>query len=160
MANPLDKYGLGDFASMLSGDVIPKRPSEEIPEKPIPDYLIVSGSGKKGAKMNNISPDKDKPAWKFGKQKFPRILRKAMEGADELEELHCGCKCKECISNYRSYWEEKSYSTELQKALDEERESMKSVLLEVGKLEYDYKNKLSHANLTVDVVEDKYRVIT
>jgi len=150
-----DKYGLGAFASMLDDGIIPKRPSEETPEKkPLPAHLIVSGKEKK-----NSSPDKEHPFWKYGKPKFPHISRKKMEFADELTELACGCSCKDCIGNYRAYWEEKSYSKELNEALKQERDAMKEVVLEVGKMEKDMKEQLSEAQLTVDVVENKHRLL-
>ena len=36
---------------------------------------------------------------------------------------------------------------------------MKDVLLEVGKLEHEFNDKISRATLTVDVVEEKYRLL-
>jgi len=142
MADPLDKYGLGAFASMLDDGIIPKRPSEETPEKPVPAYLVVSGKEKK-----HTSPDKEHPLWKYGKPKFPHITRKKMEFADELTELACGCSCKDCIGNYRAYWEEKSFSKELTEALKAERDSMKSVVTEVGAMEKEMREKLSEAQV-------------
>ncbi len=152
--NVADKYGLGAFASLLDDGIIPKRPSEEVHEKPIPGYLIVSGKDKKSS-----SPDKNNPHWKFGKPKYPHIIRKKMEHADELTELHCGCKCTECITNYRAYWEERAYSKELFEALKAERDSMKDVVEEVRVMEKDFKDKLSEAELTVTVVENKHRLL-
>jgi hypothetical protein len=163
MGDQLDKYGLGQFAFMLGDGALPKRPSEEEPEvDKTPDYLRVSPTkfGPKGqaAKLAS-SPEKEAPMWVFGKPRYPHINRKSMPGAEEMTELNCGCKCTECISNYKAYWEEKSYSKDLAEALQVERDNMKEVVLEVGQLEQDYRNKLSEARLTVDVVENKHRVL-
>ena len=149
LSNPLGD--LGDFAVFLSDDPLPVRPSAAAEE---------AAAAAETAYMNprHVSPSKDEPAWRFGKPKFPRIKRKTQEGMENVDDikLPCGkCDCHECKVTYRSYWEEKSYSKELNQALSDERKAMQTVAEEVGKLEADYKDQISKLKLEIDIVNEK-----
>ena len=149
LANPLGD--LGDFAVFLSDDPLPIRPSAAAEE---------AAAAAEIAHLNprRFSPSKEEPAWKFGKPKYPRIKRKTQEGMENVDDikLPCGnCDCHECKLTYRSYWEEKTFSKELNQALLDERKAMQSVVEEVGKLEADYSDQISKLKLEIDIVNEK-----
>lgn len=149
-----DEWGLGDFAVFLGDDPLPVRPSQAAEAAELAedyDYMNPKKS----------SPTKETPAWKFGKVKYPRISRQRQEGMEDLDsiKLPCdNCECKECKRTYRSYWEEKSFSRELNRALEEERKAMDETLIEIAKMEADYKDRISQLRLEIDVVNEKNRV--
>lgn len=150
-----DPFGLGDFAVFLGDDPLPTRPSilkekEALSENF--DYMNRSPG---------VSPTKEIPAWKFGKPKYPHITRQRVEGMEDVEsiKLPCGkCECKECKLTYRSYWEEKSYSKELNRSLLEERKASEETLEEVKKMEAEYKEQLGQLRLELDVVNERSRI--
>jgi hypothetical protein len=142
---------LGDFAVFLSDDPLPIRPSAAAEE---------AAAAAEVAHLNpkHVSPTKDTPAWSFGKPQYPRIKRQVKEGMENVDDikLPCGnCDCKECKLTYRSYWEEKSYSKELNKALLDERKAMSDAVEEMGTLERDYKDQISRLRLEVDIVNER-----
>ena len=136
-----------DFGYLISGDTIPCRPSEE---KKIAKHLLATQKDLK-------SPTKSNPKWVFGKAKYPRIFRKKMGNADDLTELNCGCKCEQCMINYRSYWEEKSFSRELEEALQNERTSFDTTLEDIKRMEKDFRDQISEKQLSFDVLEETHR---
>lgn len=146
--NPLGD--LGDFAVFLSDDPLPTRRSEA---------AELAAAAAEVAHLNPIrtSPSKDQPAWRFGKPKYPRIKRRTQEGMENVDDikLPCDCDCRDCKITYRAYWEEKTFSKELNQALMDERKAMQSVAEEVGELETDYKDQISKLKLEVDIVNEK-----
>ena len=149
-----DPFGLGDFAVFLGDDPLPTRPSVLKEKEEMAEDLAYMT-------RKNVSPSKDVPAWKFGVPTYPHIARQRQEGMEDVEsiKLPCGnCECKECKLTYRSYWEEKSFSRELNRALLDERKAMSETLEEVKKMEADYKDQIGQLRLEIDVVNDKARI--
>lgn len=149
LSNPLGD--LGDFAVFLSDDPLPTRPSEA---------AELAAAAAEVAHLNPIrtSPSKEQPAWRFGKAKYPRIKRRTEEGMENVDDikLPCGnCECHDCKITYRAYWEEKTFSKELNQALVEERKAMQGVVEEVGQIEADYKDQISKLKLEIDIVNEK-----
>jgi len=95
--------------------------------------------------------------WKYGKPVFPLIIvkRKPMPEGDELKELHCGCKCAECISNYKAYWVEKTYSGEIKSAMDSEKELRKVIFKEIKDMENKFEKQLSEMRANWEVADTK-----
>ena len=108
------------------------------------------------------APKKKKVMWKFGKPVFPLIIvkKRPMEHEEELKELHCGCKCAECISNYKAYWVEKIYSQEIKAAMDSEKEVRKEIFAEIAMMEENYKRQLNDVQVSLAVSEDKCRKLS
>lgn len=100
--------------------------------------------------------------WKYGKPAFPRIhvQRREMDGGEKLAELHCGCSCDECISNYKSYWTEKVYSKEIKDALDEELKVRKEILVEMARVDMANDKKLQELELSLVLADGKRKSLS
>lgn len=105
--------------------------------------------------------------WKFGKPVWPQIIVKrrefngeAVKAGNNLVELHCGCKCEECISNYKAYWTEKTYSKDIASALASEKEVRKEVLAEIQRIEMTYKKQVHELQVSLEVVDGKRKTFS
>lgn len=100
--------------------------------------------------------------WRYGKPAFPRIhvQRREMDGGEKLAELHCGCSCDECISNYKSYWTEKVYSKEIKDALDEELKVRKEILVEMARVDMANDKKLQELELSLVLADGKRKSLS
>lgn len=95
--------------------------------------------------------------WRYGKPVFPliNVKRKPMPEEKELKELHCGCKCSECISNYKAYWVEKTYSAEIKSAMDSEKDLRKAIFKEIKDMENKFEKQLSDMRADWEVADTK-----
>lgn len=108
------------------------------------------------------SPTKSVVKWKFGKPVFPLIIvkRRPMKDGEKLIELHCGCKCEECIQNYKAYWTEKTYSEEIKAAMNAEKEVRKEVFAEIKNMERNHEKQLQDLRASLEVCDDKRRQLS
>lgn len=155
--------GLGEFAVFLEGDALAvatkTRPSDQARidelKKQNEDAKYMT---KYTRDLEKFTPTKEKPKWVFGRPKFPRIKRSPMDHAEELKELPgCGHTCPDCINNYKSYWEEKAYSKEMDEALKKERATTTGIIDQVQKMEKEMKEEVGEAKLETSQLREMVR---